>query len=665
MLRTLPQLNDTQSVVIERVIDGRNVIVDSCAGAGKSTVGYHIASEMQMRNKRCLLMVYNANMKDETRQNVERCGLNNLTVHTYHSACKSFYGMEGFDDSSLRRVLKAGTEFTKKIAFEVFILDELQDMTKEYYHLVRNIMRDNVVADPQIICLGDKHQAVNEFKGSDSRYLTMADQLYNDITTRQWRRVDLDVTERVPSRIVDFINRDFLSQPRMRAARKGGEVVYLKVNPFKANTYVDLLKEAIDRYTAEEVLILAPSLKSPQCPAKVLENELVTKHHVACDMPSRDDEEKPAEVLKGKVAFQTFHSCKGTTRKVVIVFGIDGTYHDFFASDPAVSRCVCPNPVYVALSRASKRLVLIVDGNKDPFPTMDTKSLHKRVKIIDRMLDAPKPKRVIEDTVRVKTDVSSLVRYLSNDTLATAMEQLKIDILQTPCEAVPMSSTVSSTGYTETVSDINGNTIPALFEIESKGTCSMLTFLHGQRLRGAAKTFVNRCREDVSKGSPLELAEVSRLGVLYYSERNGVKSRLRFLQKFDWLQAEHAEACLQRMRSVMSKECRCEVSLRTTFGDTLINGQADVIDDCNRVLYEIKCKADLADEDVLQLAIYAFMHDQEGFEYKLFNIRTGELRQMTADRAELKQMIKVLIEASPASSVSFSNEEFLQKIQEL
>ena len=30
-----------------------------------------------------------------------------------------------------------------------------------------------------------------------------------------------------------------------------------------SSTYVDLLKEAIDRYTADEVLILAPSLKSP------------------------------------------------------------------------------------------------------------------------------------------------------------------------------------------------------------------------------------------------------------------------------------------------------------------------------------------------------------------------------------------------------------------
>lgn len=657
MYKTLPQLNNCQEKVIDKVIDGFNVICDSTAGSGKSTVGYHVAAEMQKRSKSCFLMVYNANMKDETRAAAKLCELSNMTAHTYHSAAKSLYGMEGYDDSALRKCIANGMTPVKPFEYEVIVLDELQDMTPEYYKLVTKMLQDNQIRNPQIVCLGDKFQNVNSFKGSDSRFLTMADALFSMHSCREWHRVVLDVSERVPSRVADIINTDFLGYPRMKSSRTGGKVHYLVLNVFKdLEIYARYVLEAIAKYTADDILVLQPSYKSNKSPAKLLENYLVSRG-IACDIPSHDDEEKPAAVLEGKVAFQTFHACKGTTRKIVFVFGVDGDYHKYYARE--ISTNICPNPVYVALSRTCQRLVLITDSSKEAFPTIRIDTLHERATILDlgqsSGVDRP------EQPIKHRTDVAGLVRYLSNETMTAALKLLNVVELVEPAKAIDMPSTVESGDYTEAVSDINGITIPALFELRSNNRCSMVTILDKIQLDRSSRTFLNKCKKQISGGGGLDVPTVSQLGVLFMSKRNGVNSRKSFLKKYDWLDPEKADQCVARLSEVVSEQCRCEVEMKSIVGDTEIYGQADVIDDANRKIFEIKCKAALSDDDLLQLALYAFLHNTQGFEYILFNLRTGQQRQISASYENLLSMAKILIEAKTTKSL-ISDAMFLKAL---
>ena len=58
--------------------------------------------------------------------------------------------------------------------FDVIVLDETQDMTKLYYDLVWKFLCD--MGHPVLfLILGDEKQALYEFKGADTRFLTMAE----------------------------------------------------------------------------------------------------------------------------------------------------------------------------------------------------------------------------------------------------------------------------------------------------------------------------------------------------------------------------------------------------------------------------------------------------------------------------------------------------------
>ena len=71
--------------------------------------------------------------------------------------------------------------------------------------------------------------------------------------------------------------------------------------------------------------MLAPSLKSTNNPVKRLENELV-KNKIPVYFSRNEEDGLDEDVIKGKVAFTTFHQSKGRERKIVFVFGFDNSY---------------------------------------------------------------------------------------------------------------------------------------------------------------------------------------------------------------------------------------------------------------------------------------------------------------------------------------------------
>ena len=80
--------------------------------------------------------------------------------------------------------------------FEVLILDEAQDLSKELFELIKLLCDRGM----QLVLAGDPDQNIYRFMGGDSMFM---DWLIEDFTTE---KVDLDVNYRSPQKIVDVAN---------------------------------------------------------------------------------------------------------------------------------------------------------------------------------------------------------------------------------------------------------------------------------------------------------------------------------------------------------------------------------------------------------------------------------------------------------------------------
>ena len=128
-------LNNEQTEIIYHVEDEQNVIVDSVAGTGKTTV--ILSNAKKIKHKQFLQITYNKSLKHEVREKIEKEKINNLRVHTYHSIAYNYYSRSGHKDIEINRIVRENKRPIKDIEdFNVLVIDEAQDMTYLYFQLI-------------------------------------------------------------------------------------------------------------------------------------------------------------------------------------------------------------------------------------------------------------------------------------------------------------------------------------------------------------------------------------------------------------------------------------------------------------------------------------------------------------------------------------------------
>ena len=166
------QMSKEQRSVLDYIRAGHNVIVDACAGSGKSTTILSIARELT--GMKILQFTYNSMLRHEIKEKVREMGLTNLEVHTYHSFAVKFYSSSAHTDTGIRQMLRSGVEARKPLPqVDIVVLDECQDMTLLYFELIVKMSLDmcsNSVHKFQLLVLGDYMQGLYEFKGVDIRF---------------------------------------------------------------------------------------------------------------------------------------------------------------------------------------------------------------------------------------------------------------------------------------------------------------------------------------------------------------------------------------------------------------------------------------------------------------------------------------------------------------
>lgn len=646
----LPEPSIEQCDIVNK-LEKTNVIVDAVAGSGKTTTSIHIGKHHKHRNN--LLLTYNAKLKLETREKADYYKLTNLEVHTYHSFCVKYYDRKCFTDTILLKLLgnqtKKYTQPLKPFKYDMIIIDESQDMSIVYYELVCKILKDNILDKKNIkLCiLGDKNQSIFEFNNADSRFITLANEIFN-INNFEWKYAKLSTSYRITNEMALFINNCVLKCDRMNAIKSNNiKPKYVICDSFE-NIYIfNCIKNFLEMgYLPTDIFILAPSVKNINAPVRKLENQIKKQMpHIQIYVPTSDDEKLDSQVLDNKLIFSTFHQAKGLERKIVIVYGFDDGYFKFYAKNK--NPLECPNTIYVAITRAKEHLILIHHYANDYLQFIDKYILHNYVDIIfDKNLDIYHNKDNHIDPI----SVTDLVKHLPVNTIQTALTYIKINIIKEKEDinehiSIP-SKTKQLKGY-ENVAEITGTAIPAYYEYKFTNKLTILNVLQSKYAyynndnetddeneyiidmdddtidnnssittkKQNTNTTYDKIKKLVNNISfeTLTPDELLLLTTHYCSRISGYIFKTMQITEYNWITKDNLDKCISRLETLkLSNNSKFEVEKQRENRTELVNkkliGRFDCIDEENDTLYEFKCVNELNSEHCLQTALYAYLH---------------------------------------------------------
>lgn len=670
-----------QSAIVEHIRNGHNVLGDCVAGSGKTTSVLLVASAL--RSKRILKVTYNKALKIEVRQKASALDLTNLEIHTYNSLCVKYYDREGYNNETLRRAIERGaTPLVPIPEFDILVLDETQDMNIIFYDLIRKFLKDcSQTRSPQLLILGDKYQSIYGFIGADARFLTLGHELWD----RPFVPATLSTSYRVTHEIAGFVNNVMLGYDRIKATRSGPPVEYIYCDPYKSSRKLCArILESITRgdVTAGDIFILGPSIKGAKTPLRLLENKLVNAG-LPCYYPVSDESQLDEEIIDGKVVFSTYHQSKGRERKLVIVYNFDASYFRLY--NQSANPRMCPEPLYVAATRARENLILLHNSREPALQFIQSPSefvgksyvsvvqFNKPDAVYDERL-ATSPKAVLGHEERHNASPTMLTAYLkeSNITLlSTIIDQITHTETTAEYKVDIPSKITFEEGNCEDVSDINGIAIPAIYEARIHGTSTIERIVRQkyEDLRDD-DTFLRDAYLRIGTDIRTPSAFV-RLTIMYISFVERIYNKISQITHQNWLTSKMIIQCLEVLEKYISKEATFEEEIEHTtdefpeFGKILLRGRIDAFDKVT--MYEIKCVDALTLEHKLQLLVYSWIwrsayEDKYGTrEFKLLNVRTGEVCVLDAASSLVKEAMYVLFHNKYAKTDPISDKHFVEK----
>jgi hypothetical protein len=500
--------SEEQQEVHAQLKRGINVVVDACAGSGKSTTVLSLAKAMP--RKQFLHITYNSMLRKEFQENVRKLQLTNLEVHTFHSLCVKYFTSTGNTDAGLRITLAARTATVLPIPkYHIVVLDEVQDMTPLYFHFVRYFL-STIRPKPklQLLLLGDYRQGLYEFKGSDVRFLTHAHRIWAGYSLLkhpdEFAQCTLRMSYRVTRPMAQFVNDVMLGDDRLLACRDGVPVSYFRNSRHHLERMVTYQIRQIllqPGNSPSDIFVLGASVKGANSLLRHIENALVVAD-IPCHVPRVEDgagsDRMDERVIQGKVVFSTFHTVKGRQRKYVFVTGFDQSYFTLYdrsgsastATQPRTSAPVkthghtCPNTLYVAATRATHQLFVLETNQHTTDRPLEflKKSHHEMIKmpyidfkgmpqtIFYEYDEATTAERLKQSCTHYLTP-TDLIRFVPEtvlDVLTPILKRLFVTLRPPAAEPMllPNIITVQADAQAdsyEDVSDINGVALPCLW----------------------------------------------------------------------------------------------------------------------------------------------------------------------------------------------------------
>jgi hypothetical protein len=701
---------------INAVKEGNNVQGDAVAGSGKTTTVLFMAHEIN--NKKILQITYNSDLKTEVREKKKKLqeimNLDNLEIQNYHSFGTTYYTDEAKTDIGLEKIIKKNMKPQRELPIiDILVIDEIQDMNELYYRFLLKIIKDsNNFENIQIVTLGDKYQGLYEFKGSDTRYLTLSPNIFG-FSLRPFKIIELNTSYRITREIARFINDGMLGYNRLNAVKNGQPVLYIKYDPYQG--YKMIGHKLINLINVEKVLkpdevfVTSPSVKSDRYRyVKLLENMLVS-NGIPCFVPTSESSKVNTETIKNKVVFSSFHQTKGRERKVCIVFGFDDDYFKIFRDyDPEF----CPSTFYVATTRATETLILVEGAKQLPFLNYTHKTMMSSDHVeflgnpLGLQIESNNDNR--PSTPEYNTTPTDLISFLDEKVLYSIVELIEQEELYELNEKsdfgieVNIPSSIKEQRYyeynlTEEVSDLNGLVIPAIFEERTsrKKTSAIREKVKLRISKLSDKHIYNKLLVDIDFSSDkLSISDYLKVGNIFNSITESLDFKIRQIEKtkYDWLKEENVEMIIRNIHLHISQESaesmiyedviittddkNFEYKLIDQFTKSInirkkirFNARVDALNEED--IWEFKCTDILEPEHFIQLIIYAWLWNMTCVEergtrtFKIINIRTGEMYRLNYKKTIINKIMELLFTSKYQVRKYKTDEEFINHHQEL
>ena len=666
-----------------------NIKIDAVAGSGKTTTVLYMG--MANPTKNILHITYNNLLKREVRKKASLLCVDNMEIHTYHSLAVKYYSPSAYTDEEIKKILLSNKFVNPNIKtkpFDILFIDETQDMILDYYKLLKKFIYDTN-SKPQIIILGDKYQGIYDFKGANTKFLTLADKIWAD----KFVNLNLSTSYRLTNQISWFVNNIMLGYNRINTIKDGSRVDYYISNPFKI--YKKIGKYLMNKIKnkniiASDIFVLIPSLKTIESPYKKLENYLVG-HGIKCVTPVSDDTKLDDKTIENKVVFTTYHQAKGRERKIVILYNFDNSYMEYYTRENISSTKICPNILYVGATRASEKLILIQDFNTKPLEFLNISKLksNNNVKIIDtekqHQIKTSIPKQPKNKTDIKKVNVTDLVKFISPGTLDIIIPLLEnnlfIETKQPKTKLISIPNKIEIINgdkiIWEDVSDLNGLVIPAILESRLNQTTSTIENFVQEKLQNKFESAGCEKYMGIINIPCQTIRDFLKVGNVYTALQNKLHAKLAQIKKYNWL----SESMVKKAHSYMNMindNTLFEITIcsnpesgldwfehtHETYGIIQLRGRLDAI--TADTVCEFKCVDHLSIEHKLQLVIYYWMWIEAGMidiygnkKFSLINIKSGQILELNTNWYIIKQIVNLLFDEKYLEKKVLTDLEFI------
>ena len=582
-----------QQIILDHVAAGNHVVVNAVAGSGKSTTILSVAHAFP--DKQVLQITYNSMLRHEMKEKVHNAHLENLDVHTFHSLAVKYYVPSAHTDTELRHIIhhRLPLNHPPQKNWDILVLDEAQDMSFLYYQFICLFLENlGEHAPKQLMVLGDHQQCLYQFKGADSRFLTMAPRIWSENAKYfpgEMVECSLQTSYRITAPMADFVNQAMLGHDRMLAPREGEPVVYIRNTRHNIEkTVVYIVQQLLEQGNLpSDIFILSGSVKGLNSHIRKMENALCERG-IPCHIPTMEQDKLDERVIEGKIVFSTFHCVKGRQRKFVFVVGFDHNY--FLQMAQGQDPQQCPNTLYVGCTRAMERLYLLefnqFAGDR---PLEFLKMSHHDMVAADFVEFKGMPQTLFYDREdksanggKIKKHYLSptkLIKFISDvvmDQITPIVDRIFTRIPWTPESGLPNMDSITIPNVIQTqygfedVSDLNGIALPAMFyDCLGDGEGS-----ENRRFPGILYDLIEEAivdmREDqhqylktIVKDMPQSCESISDylyLANVYVSIQERLYFKLKQIRRSDykWLKADVVATCQTLLKKVMNDECTAD-----------------------------------------------------------------------------------------------------------
>lgn len=372
-------LTEEQINVIKSIQDV-NICVNAVAGSGKTSTIIEIVKKYT--DVSILIITYNSALRHETKFKLKK--YSNAEVHTYHSFFCKYYDNTAKTDYDIQ-YMKRVPLHTKE--FNILILDEVQDIKEIYVEIIKeNILKDFKIS--RVALFGDIKQNIYSDLGSNDIYLKKP----KNIISTEWKHCKLSKTFRCPVEVTNLVN-NLMGYNYIDTYDKNNIGIcnlVLVNNPRYYDPYTksfnvqsEMLEDKYKRYGHLEYWYIAYMLKSLIDEKIKYKDILLIFPYASCNKSLKEllnyipqlnnnniiylnflvninQDARNYSFLQNKLLVSTIHSTKGLEKDVIFFVGFDNSFNDIMFQD----ELTCSNLLYVALTRAKKRLYLFTEDNK-------------------------------------------------------------------------------------------------------------------------------------------------------------------------------------------------------------------------------------------------------------------------------------------------------------